>query len=65
MGKSKGTRITVTLECLCENTSGQLANRNRTFRYTTTKNRRNTPNKLRLKKYCPKCNRHNFFQEIK
>lgn len=65
MGKSKGTRITVTLECLCENMSSQLASRSRMFRYTTTKNRRNTPNKLKLKKYCPKCNRHSFFQEIK
>ncbi|MCD4828752.1 MAG: 50S ribosomal protein L33 [Candidatus Cloacimonetes bacterium] len=26
--------------------------------YSTTKNRRNHPGRLELKKFCPKCNKH-------
>jgi len=32
---------------------------------TTTKNRRNTPNRLELKKFCPNCNSHTEQKEIK
>lgn len=35
------------------------------FFYTTTKNRRNTPDKLRLKKYDPKIRKHVEFVEAK
>ena len=65
MGKSKGSRVIITLECLCSSGSKQLDNKSRIIRYTTTKNRRNTPSKLRLKKHCPQCNCHSIFQEIK
>ncbi len=33
--------------------------------YTTTKNKRRTPDKLRLKKYCPYCRGHRFHKEVK
>jgi large subunit ribosomal protein L33 len=56
MAKNKGVRITVTLEC--KSSEG-------VYRYTTTKNRRNSPNKLELKKYCPLTKKHELFKEIK
>lgn len=65
MGKSKGSRIIITLECLCRHSSNQLVRKNKVFCYTTTKNRRNTPSKLKLRKHCPQCNCHSLFQEIK
>ncbi len=33
--------------------------------YTTTKNRRTTPDKLQLKKYCPFDRKHTVHKEIK
>jgi len=33
--------------------------------YTTTKNKRRTPNKLELKKYCPFCRTHTPHKETK
>ncbi|MCL2326120.1 MAG: 50S ribosomal protein L33 [Proteobacteria bacterium] len=33
--------------------------------YTTTKNRKKTPDKLRFKKYDPKAGRHVWFKEAK
>ena len=33
--------------------------------YTTTKNRRNTPGKLELKKYCPRCRTHTVHREAR
>ncbi|MFC2034472.1 50S ribosomal protein L33 [Chloroflexota bacterium] len=33
--------------------------------YTTTKNRRNSPNRLEINKYCPRCHIHNLHKEIK
>jgi len=56
MGKSKGVRLVITLEC----TTAEGV-----YRYTTTKNRRNTPNRLELKKYCPVSRKHELFKEIK
>ena len=44
MAKTKGVRIGITLEC--QTSEG-------VYRYRTTKNRRNTPDRLELKKYCP------------
>lgn len=63
MKKNKNSRIIVTLEC----TNSHTPNRKQksAFRYTTTKNRRNTTNKLLLKKHCPRCNSHSIFKEIK
>ena len=64
MAKSKGTRILVTLECSeCKkNTNKRSAG---VSRYSTTKNRRNDPNRLELKKYCPHCNIHTLHKETK
>jgi large subunit ribosomal protein L33 len=56
MAKSKGVRITITLECRTEDG---------VYRYTTTKNRRNTPSRLEIKKYSPLSRKHETFKEIK
>jgi large subunit ribosomal protein L33 len=56
MAKSKSVRIVITLEC--RSVAG-------VYRYTPTKNRRNTPNKMELKKYCPLSKKHEIFKEIK
>ena len=67
MGKSKGARIIITLECECRSDINRRKNQRKPgiFRYTTTKNRRNTPSRIEIKKYCPNCNKHKFFKEIK
>ncbi len=64
MAKSKDVRIIVTLECtVCpQNTNKRFPG---VSRYTTKKNRRNTPNRLELKKFCPHCNTHTLHKEIK
>ena len=48
-------RVRVTLECK------ECDRRN----YTSTKNKRTTPDKLLLKKYCPWCRRHTDHKETK
>ncbi|CAM9092910.1 unnamed protein product [Discosporangium mesarthrocarpum] len=72
MAKNKGTRIIVTLECTkCEPRSTpkkiylKLGKMPKKMHYTTTKNRRNTPDRLELKKFCPVCNTHTLYKEIK
>nr|YP_009541862.1 ribosomal protein L33 [Neogoniolithon spectabile]AYR06071.1 ribosomal protein L33 [Neogoniolithon spectabile] len=65
MAKNKGSRIIITLECQCENQKNTLKRAPGLFRYTTTKNRRNTPHRIELEKFCPKCNIHTKFKEIK
>nr|YP_009628674.1 ribosomal protein L33 [Acrochaetium secundatum]QBX88457.1 ribosomal protein L33 [Acrochaetium secundatum] len=65
MGKSKGARIIITLECTCKNLSNTKKRSNGIFRYTSSKNRRNTPNRLELNKFCRLCNSHALFKEIK
>lgn len=71
MAKNKGARIIITLRCTeCKKTSngsleGEKQRNSRKIDYTTTKNRRNTPDRLVLKKYCPNCNRHTYQKEIK
>ena len=45
----KGNRVQVILECTEHKTSGQTG----MSRYITTKNRRNTPDRLELKKFNP------------
>nr|QCI04879.1 ribosomal protein L33 [Bornetia secundiflora] len=68
MGKSKGARIVIILECECRNNINLQDNKKRKagiFRYTSSKNRKNTPGRLELNKFCPKCNKHRKFKEIK
>ena len=61
MAKNKGTRILITLEC----TECRLQLRPGVSRYSTEKNRRNNPERLELKKYCPHCNKPTVHKEIK
>nr|YP_009399717.1 ribosomal protein L33 [Digenea simplex]ARW69536.1 ribosomal protein L33 [Digenea simplex] len=66
MGKNKGSRITITLECECRSKEYIKDKRkNGICRYTTSKNKRNTPSRLEIKKYCKYCNQHSSFKEIK
>nr|YP_009396810.1 ribosomal protein L33 [Ophidocladus simpliciusculus]ARW65996.1 ribosomal protein L33 [Ophidocladus simpliciusculus] len=67
MGKSKGSRIIITLECKCRNLQNieQTKRKNGISRYTTSKNKRNTPNRIEIKKFCSYCNCHRLFKEIK
>jgi len=64
MAKTKGTRIIITLECTECRTN--VAQRSAGIsRYTTMKNRKNTPARLEIKKFCPNCNRHTIHKELK
>lgn len=67
MAKNKSSRVIITLECGCSNKNSFVREKRKKgiFRYTTTKNRRNTPNRIALKKFCPNCNCHDLFKEIK
>ena len=59
--KSKEARVQVILECTEHKTSGQAG----MSRYITTKNRRNTPDRLELKKFNPVLRRMTLHKEIK
>jgi len=51
----KENRIIITLACT------ECKERN----YTSTKNRKNDPGRLELKKYCPRCKKHTVHREAK
>lgn len=53
---AKGNRIQVILECTEKPGSS---------RYVTTKNRRNTPDRVEMKKYNPVLRKHTVHKEIK
>lgn len=59
--KSKGNRVQVILECIEQKESGVPG----MSRYITTKNRKNTPERLELKKYNPYLKRVTLHREIK
>ena len=59
--KKKGDRVQVILECTEMNESGLPG----TSRYVTTKNRKNTPERMELKKYNPILKRMTVHKEIK
>lgn len=59
--KKKGNRIMVILECTEHKTSGQPG----TSRYMTYKNRKNTTERLELKKYNRILRKHTVHKEIK
>ena len=64
MGKNKGIRILVTLECTeCRSNFNKRSLG--VSRYLTKKNRRNNPERLELKKYCTYCNKSTLHKEIK
>ena len=57
--KAKGNRVQVILECTEHKESGMPG----TSRYITTKNRKNTPERLELKKYNPILKRMTIHKE--
>ena len=59
--KSKGNRIQVILACTEHKESGMPG----TSRYITTKNRKNTPERMELRKYNPILRRVTLHREIK
>ena len=59
--KSKGNRVQVILECTEQKESGVPG----MSRYITTQNRKNTPERLELKKYNPYLKRVTLHREIK
>tara|TARA_Y100001968_G_scaffold254428_1_gene240318 strand:- start:1324 stop:1563 length:240 start_codon:yes stop_codon:yes gene_type:complete len=62
----KGTRIVVTLECTeCRTVPDSEKRSPGVSRYTTEKNRRNTTDRLELKKFSPQLNRMTIHKEIK
>jgi len=56
----KGNRVIITLECTEARKIGKSPSR-----YTTTKNKKNTPDRLELKKYNPFLRKHTIHKEIK
>ena len=59
--KSKGNRIQIILECTEHKDSGMGG----TSRYVTQKNRKNSPNRLELKKFNAVLKRYTIHREIK
>lgn len=59
--KAKGNRVQVILECTEHKASGMPC----MSRYITTKNRKNTPGRLELKKYNPILKKVTVHKEIK
>ena len=57
----KGYRIQVILECTEHKKSGLPG----TSRYISTKNKKNTPNRIELKKYNPILRKYTIHKEIK
>ena len=50
-----GARVKITLRC------NECKQRN----YNTTKNKKNTPDRLEMTKYCPFCRKHTVHSETK
>lgn len=59
--KSKGNRLQIILECTEQKASGVPG----MSRYVTEKNRKNTPDRLELKKYNPYLRKVTVHREIK
>ena len=59
--KSKGNRIQVILQCTEHKETGLPG----LSRYITTKNRKNTPDRMELKKFNPVLKRYTVHKEIK
>nr|WOC92124.1 ribosomal protein L33 [Utricularia subulata]WOC92298.1 ribosomal protein L33 [Utricularia triloba] len=65
MAKKKDARVTVILECTGCIRNGPKKVSGGVSRYITQKNRHNTPNLLKLRKFCPCCYKHTIHGEIK
>lgn len=61
----KGSRVVVTIECTEARTSSEPRRSNGISRYTTEKNKRNTTERLELKKFNPHLNKMTIHKEIK
>jgi large subunit ribosomal protein L33 len=61
MAKKKGNRIQVILECTEHKTTGLPG----TSRYITVKNRKNTPERIELKKFNAILKKYTIHKEIK
>ena len=59
--KNKGNRINVTLECTEQRQTGIPG----ISTYTTTKNRKNCPERIELKKYNPYLKKYTIHKEVK
>jgi len=59
--KSKGARVQVILECTEHKNSGEPG----MSRYITTKNKKNSPDRLELMKYNPVLRKKTIHKEIK
>ena len=57
----KGDRVQVILECTEHNQSGRPG----TSRYITTKNKRNNPGRIEMKKYNPVLKKYTVHKETK
>ena len=57
----KGNRVQVMLECTVHKASGQPG----TSRYITTKNKKNSPDRLEIKKFNPILKKMTVHKEIK
>ena len=63
MAKKKGAaRVKVILECT---EARKMGRPDLVSRYHTTKNKRNTPERLQLMKYNPKLRKHTLHKEVK
>jgi len=66
MGKTKDVRLLISMKCTeCDDLKEGNTQKRKKIVYTTTKNRRNTPERLELKKFCPYCNTHTIHREVK
>jgi large subunit ribosomal protein L33 len=59
--KAKGNRVQVILECTEHKETGVAG----TSRYITTKNRKNTPDRMEMKKYNSVLKKYTLHREIK
>ncbi|MGH1334490.1 MAG: 50S ribosomal protein L33 [Aureispira sp.] len=59
--KSRGNRVQVILECTEHKATGMPG----TSRYITMKNRKNTPDRIELKKFNPILKKYTVHKEIK
>ena len=57
---AKGPRVVITLECTEARKLGETPSR-----YTTTKNKKNSPDRIEIKKYNPFLKRYTVHKEIK
>ena len=64
MARPKASRLVITLECT-ECRTNEMKRSAGVSRYTTKKNRKNTPERIELNKFCRYCNKHTSHKEIK